>query len=557
MAKGLKTVRVDARALPYDIGTAAAENDGLLNSCFHNTGDFDVMRNIRSPKSILVGRTGIGKSALVGRLSNEENHVIVVRPDALSLPHICNSPVLKFYEEQGVRLDPFYRLLWQHIIVVELLRYKYDIKNEEDQNSFLRQISASIRRDKNKVRALEFLKKWGDQFWNEIGVRTTQFRETLEGKLEAKLKGKMPGFDAGIGGARHITQEQKRELAHYGQSVVDKVQIKDLTNIIRLLADDIFTERGDNYYVVIDELDEAWAPTDILRFNLIRALIGSIKDFREVPTVKVIAAMRSDLLESVYNATRGPGFQEEKFKDFCLDIQWKDSDIIKMLNLRIQHFDRLMGGNGNASLQNKLPSTQGVGGKGREPAKYFVERTLMRPRNAILFFNACLAAAKNKDRFTWNVIYQAEKEYSVGRMKSLKEEWGNIYPNVLGYVKILENKPVSFKVSDITKKEIHDLFTDRLCEEDSYTEDDPLCKSFEKHIDGHMSFPDFRHELIKVLYKMEVIGIQKKPSDAVSYSFKGSSTLARAEARENFTVCIHPAFRKGVGTKEKDPRNKK
>ena len=45
------------------------------------------------------------------------------------------------------------------------------------------------------------------------------------------------------------------------------------------------TSRARPYFIVIDELDEAWAD-DSIRYNLIHALIETIRDFQKVRHVK-------------------------------------------------------------------------------------------------------------------------------------------------------------------------------------------------------------------------------------------------------------------------------
>ena len=100
------------------IGTADVESDHeFLEECFLDTGDLETLRDCASPKRIVVGRTGIGKSALLMNLSRVEEHVIELPPEVLSLNYITNSTILRFFEELGIQLDPFYRLQkWPHFL---------------------------------------------------------------------------------------------------------------------------------------------------------------------------------------------------------------------------------------------------------------------------------------------------------------------------------------------------------------------------------------------------------------------------------------------------------
>lgn len=85
------------------VGAAAAEEDAhFLQHCFVDTGDLEILRDCENPKRIVVGRTGSGKTALLKRLQETEEHVIEVSPVSLSLEHISNSQVLQFFTEVGV-----------------------------------------------------------------------------------------------------------------------------------------------------------------------------------------------------------------------------------------------------------------------------------------------------------------------------------------------------------------------------------------------------------------------------------------------------------------------
>lgn len=114
------------------VGTADAESDdNYISDCFIETGDLDALQDINNSKRIIVGRTGAGKSALIRRLREVEENVIELPPQNLSLSYIANSDILNFFEAAGVNLDLFYQLLWKHVLAVELLKYKFDLKDDD------------------------------------------------------------------------------------------------------------------------------------------------------------------------------------------------------------------------------------------------------------------------------------------------------------------------------------------------------------------------------------------------------------------------------------------
>ncbi|MNI99331.1 hypothetical protein D3C73_1583820 [compost metagenome] len=61
-------------------------------------------------------------------------------------------------------------------------------------------------------------------------------------------------------------------------------------------------------FILIDKLDERWVDESI-RFRLIRALIASLKSFKAVRNLKVLVALRTDILERVVQETSDITFQ--------------------------------------------------------------------------------------------------------------------------------------------------------------------------------------------------------------------------------------------------------
>jgi hypothetical protein len=92
------------------VGAAAAEEDGkFLGQCFVDTGDIATLSNCKEPNRIVLGRTGVGKSALLIKLI-EEKEAIVINPESLSFNYLTNSTILKFFLDAGI-MDPYFRTI--------------------------------------------------------------------------------------------------------------------------------------------------------------------------------------------------------------------------------------------------------------------------------------------------------------------------------------------------------------------------------------------------------------------------------------------------------------
>ena len=164
------------------IGEPDAESDNhFLSQCFVDTGDYKTLVDCSNPHRIIVGRTGAGKSALLQHLIRSEENVIEISPDNLSLNYISNSDIITTLERAGVKLDLFYTLLWKHVFATELLKKKFNLANEEKtKNWFSNFLPPLKKKDQSKERALEYLRDWGDKFWQETEYRVKEVTQKLE-----------------------------------------------------------------------------------------------------------------------------------------------------------------------------------------------------------------------------------------------------------------------------------------------------------------------------------------------------------------------------------------
>lgn len=450
------------------IGEAAAEDEReILQQCFVDTGDIGVLLNCRDSKRVIVGRTGAGKSALIETLSIRAEHVVRISPQQLSLNYIANSNVIQFFEELGLSLAPFYILLWKHFLVVELLRAKYKIQNEEGQRSTMNRLRQILYgKDRIKEQAVEYLEHWGSKFWLTTEQRMSELTSRVERELTAAVKAESLGIEMGAGSAKSLSEEQKRQVIERGRSAVSHVQIRELENMIQVLQDEVFCDRQESYYVTIDELDEEWAD-DRIKYRLIKALLDTIRTFRRVEQVKIVVAIRQDLLEKVLRSSTDPGMQEEKYESLYLNMNWSKARLMEILDARISYLVRRRYTTKRVGLGEILPG----GIDGEDALDYILARTFMRPRDAILFLNECIACAEDKPQLTASVIKTAEGQYSQKRLQSLAYEWRIIYPNLKPIVQMFAGQLASFEVADITREFLEERYMSAMGDIDSSKRD--------------------------------------------------------------------------------------
>lgn len=205
--------------------------------------------------------------------------------------------------------------------------------------------------------------------------------------------------------ASEVTVEERRRF----QSIVNSMHVKELDGILDLV-EEVLEDSGRDVYIIVDKLDLQWVD-ESMRFRLIRALIDTAIAFSKVSRLKVILAMRSDLIERVYrDARHEPGTQLEKLDDYRLTLFWDRDSLVKALDERVNKLiaDRYAPSYTVALKDVVAPNLRKGRRKGKKTVDFILERTWLRPRDAIEFFNACIDRSTGKAEISNEAVLEAE-----------------------------------------------------------------------------------------------------------------------------------------------------
>lgn len=398
-------------------------------------------------------------------------------------------------------------------------------------------------RDKKHAEVLGYLETWGKSFWEDTDYRIHELTSKLEAELRDSIGAKLPGLSGQISGALRLTKEEKAEIANRAQTVINNVQIRQLSQILDWL-EAVLDDPQKRYYVVIDRLDENWIE-DKLRYRLIRALIETARDFRKVHNAKIIIALRLDLLERVFRLTRDTGFQEEKYESLYLPISWSRERLTEVLDARIDFLVKQRYTKHQVRHQDIFPKAV----FGKQPTiKYILDRTLLRPRDVLQFVNYCIDQAVDHPAITQAMIKEAEGIYSRSRLRSLADEWNTDYPNLLQFVDILKNRPSGFAVSDISENECAALCLELVVQ--GFETSDILSESANQVVDCVVTSSVFRALLVAILYRVGLIGLKLESYEPVVWTMDGRRSISQAEVEPKTRISIHQCFWRTLGIKE-------
>ena len=527
-----------------NIGQPAAEDDDeFLFETFYENYAYKALSDVSSPKFLLVGRTGTGKTAILRKLEASFDRVIRINPQELSLQYISNSDIISFFQKNGVKLDLFYQLLWRHVIATELIKAKFHLDDEQRTKQFFRQIPDWF--NAKRKRALEYMQSFGSDFWLETDARITQVTQKFESELKSAAGLHYGPLSADVNAKAGFSEEQKRDIVYRAQQVVDGVHIQQLSEVIDWLAD-VFDDTQDPYFVVIDDLDLPFAAGDV-RLSLIRALIETCKKFRKVRNAKIIMALRTDLIERVFESTRDEGFQEEKYQGNILDIDWTTGELKELVDRRIRESIRRQYTGTRIGFQDVFPDRINQG----DAFGYMIQRTLHRPRDIIVFVNDCLAKAVGADKISLPAIRRAEEYYSDERFNALRDEWRGQYPLLEFHCQPLLGKPRRFHLNIIPANEFDDLIL-RLATTPNASSDRLGFMAVTSGSYGGARTTDFQIEWLDALYKVGIVGVKTSNGTPVKWNYRGRQTLNRGDVTDESFLYVHPMLWRRLGIITKD-----
>jgi len=302
-----------------------------------------------------------------------------------------------------------------------------------------------------------------------------------------------------------------------------------------MLANIEHLEQQKEYYILIDRLDENWVDVSI-RFKLIRGLVESLKAFRKIRDLKVLVAVRSDVLERVVQETKDLSFQREKLDDYFVHIKWTKPLLRQLVDSRIQSLLRKQYTQSPIGFAEVFPNNVG----NVDPFDYIIDRTLMRPRDVIAFVNECLNEAQGNYDVTATIIKRAEILFSTKRKDSLEQEWQSAYPSIKRLMNLLASKKKSLltvcelcSASDIDELALA-IYTDK------QIGFDPLYDLAKIHCDDGPSNA-IAKLIVSILYRVGAIGVKLQAGARYQYSHIDHPLLPVTQiSDEDIPIRVHP-----------------
>lgn len=390
----------------FSVGDPMAENEfQTLERYFLRRDEYG--RTIRGEVNLVVGRKGVGKTALFSQVRNElrrDKQVIVVdlKPEGYQLLKL-REQVLDYLTE-GARAH-LLTAFWEYLLLLEVA-YKL---LEKDRRRHL--YDHAIR----------------DHYRNLYDTyRTSPY--SVQGDFSERLLELSSFISDNFGDVTSLTPDNKlttdklTELLHQGV----------LIDLKEALSHYLKFKKG--VWILFDNLDKGWSvpgpnKKDIL---ILRCLIdASRKIQRDMQRIghdfHCIVFIRNDVYQLLMRESADFG------KEMRVSLDWSDPELLReMLRLRMV----LNGYDSDTSFQRIWTELCVSHIRGEETSQFMVERSLMRPRNLIKIFNHCKGFAVNlsHNKIEPDDVNKGLLSYSNDLLVEADQELATIEPEAEGLI---------------------------------------------------------------------------------------------------------------------------
>ena len=355
----------------------------------------DEVKSLESgKKSYVIGRKGMGKTAISEYLYNSKN--LSIYTERLSFK---NFPFNMLYSlENNMYTSPNqYITIWKYLIYNAIA--KMMSQNDNIDNKLL----AALRKiyQDQPIKALnKLVPKWTA---NGFGA------EVL-----------------GCGGNIDGISKKTKEL-----SWIEKADI--LEEIIEKYADNSY------YYVLIDELDEDYRDFEDEKqrknyVNLLTSLFKAVQDIKAYfkdsnLKIRPIIFLGSDIYSFIRDSDKN------KWSDYKIDLTWNSDKLYKMICHRMS-INSCGSINENDVWSKLFPQPYVVMGnqhsKKMRTFDYITRSTHLRPRDYIYYISECskLAISKEANFITSSMVKEVDKEFSEYLKGELTDEIFGVIPDI-------------------------------------------------------------------------------------------------------------------------------
>lgn len=408
-----------AHLLNLSVGDPMAENEmTTLGEYYLNTDEYE--RVLRGEANLVVGRKGTGKTALFTQVrdkirARKQNIVVDLKPEGYQLKKLREEIV--DYITDGAQ-EHLFVAFWEYLLYLEII-YKL---LEKDQSAHYRDSSLTEKYE----RLYELYIENRSDGEGDFSERLLALAEDIAFDFSSKFG--QPDEP------RRLTQSEITELIH----------AKYLKDIRRNVTD--YLKLKSSLWILFDNLDKGWPPQGIDKVDalILRCLIEAGKKIKRdlqksgVSSVCVVF-VRNDVYEVLMSNTSDFG------KEIRVALDWTQREILtELIHRRITQID-------GTSFDDAWREYFAPLYEGEASFDYFLDRSLMRPRNLIKMIAHTRGYAINRrsNLIDAEAIEKGLLVYANDVLKEADQELSDIYPKARDILYKFFGMPKELSKSDL------------------------------------------------------------------------------------------------------------
>src|SRR5690606_26275441 len=128
------------------------------------------------------------------------------------------------FDSIGVHLNLFYKVLWKHVFIVELLKMYFDDSASPKKKNFFERLKESIGKGKKlnarKEKAVKYMETWSNDFWQQTEILVKSFEQSIQEKFADSLNIDADVVKAGLTDEKYRTENFIYEAKQKAESII-------------------------------------------------------------------------------------------------------------------------------------------------------------------------------------------------------------------------------------------------------------------------------------------------------------------------------------------------
>lgn len=499
----------------------SAEREEDLDSYYVDNDYYQSAISPDSKKSFFVGRTGVGKTAIlekVRRGTTPKRNIISIDPEDFAFKIMERNWILDKLTDLKINLDLFYKTMWKYIFTTEILK---EIYGRKEKNWFQEQI-LKWSSDPVAVRAYKFLQKNNEL---DSGLSFNEKIEKIINKLQQSVEAKV---DLGVINVCYKATLSK-DITKKIYDAISEFEFTDINYFMKHLDENVLNKY--RFIILVDDLDKNWIQNKI-GINFTRCLFETIFDINNSKHLRLLVSLRTNLFNQLELG------QREKFNPYIEHLFWHSEKIKAIIEKRF----KAIGIENKSDVWNFIfPKEVTVDNQRKfKTFDYLLSRSNMRPRDILLFISYAIGNSIGKNRITMDAIIKAEESYSKDRLNALEDEWRNPYLDIGKIFNFFRYCSYKLKKDEFISI-VENITMDVLEKEEAKVLDKWSWIIEGGYIDRESW--DY-NKLINLLYRVGFIGIKETPSSSVQYIHNELNDMPPLNEKTRFYV--NPCYYRAI-----------